>query len=82
MMTTLADSENSYGPLCLILCGLELPCENRFSERCDRIEIIDFHFLLDDMMDFLKKFTGPPSKDQFAKAVIAEFRRAGDPPPN
>ena len=30
-------------------------------------------------MDFLKKFSGPPSKDQFAEAVIAEFRRAGDP---
>ena len=30
-------------------------------------------------MDFLKKFSEPPSKDQFAEAVIAEFRRAGDP---
>ena len=30
-------------------------------------------------MDFLKKFSGPPTKDQFAEAVIAEFRRAGDP---
>ena len=46
MMTTLAASENSHGPLCLILCGSELPCENRLGERCDRIEIIDFHFLL------------------------------------
>lgn len=30
-------------------------------------------------MDFLKNlFSGPPTKDQFAKAVIAESRRAGD----
>ena len=36
-----------------------------------------FIFRWDDVMDFLKN--RPPSKDQFAEAVIAEFRRAGDP---
>ena len=38
------------------------------------------HHCRNDLMNFLKKmFSGPPTKDQFAKAVIAEFRRAGDP---
>ena len=37
------------------------------------------HHCRNDLMNFLKNlFSGTPSQDQFAKALIAEFRRAGD----